>query len=187
MTSANFSESAPALSDIREDASLKSVVVRIPGRASVRKTTDVRGSMQGPVGRMGTSLIRETKSLTSELTLTKVDNMAKENISNLTDDQISKLPKYAQTEIDRLAQNVIYYKDKLRSGEERDTEVFVQHSLQDDIGLPRGSHIRFQLANGNIEAYVGDEGLELFAGGAYHLAFKPRSANHGVLAVEDRR
>lgn len=102
---------------------------------------------------------------------------------------VANLPKWAQSRISQLERSVEWHKGKVRQIETGDTDVFISDSLDGDIGLPRNSRIKFLVPDGEITCHVGDEGLEIFGSagqGFYHLAFLPRSANHGVVKVVDR-
>jgi hypothetical protein len=56
----------------------------------------------------------------------------------------SKLPKWAQSEIDVLKKNIEHYKEQFRQMSEKDTNTFMTRGLRDnDVGLPRDSSIRF--------------------------------------------
>jgi hypothetical protein len=63
-----------------------------------------------------------------------------------TPEQIAKLPKWAQNEINGLQYAVEYYKKQLVAVHEGTTNVFVERGLkEEDIPLPPNTRIRYQL------------------------------------------
>lgn len=91
---------------------------------------------------------------------------------------ITKLPKWAQTEIERLQADLDYYREKLRQVGDGDTEVWVRsHAIGEHEPLPRGTHIIFKLPNGGTEVSAVGETLELYGRSGGSLAVLPRSSN----------
>ena len=65
----------------------------------------------------------------------------------MAENDISKLPKWAQNKIHQAEQSAQYWRDKIQDGEKGDTEVWVQYYPRSDRGLPPGSVISFKIYN----------------------------------------
>jgi hypothetical protein len=78
---------------------------------------------------------------------------------------ITKLPKWAQQEIERLENSVEYHKGRLAEsipqGEgASDTIVYMGYG-EEHVGLPNGTPIRFQTGDGVVEARVKGDTVEI--------------------------
>lgn len=74
----------------------------------------------------------------------------------MTPEQLKKLPKYAQNEIERLRRDNDALRDEIAKAETGETNTWLRRfrgNGRDDVGLPPNSQIRFDLAN-TVETYV---------------------------------
>lgn len=90
---------------------------------------------------------------------------------------VTKLPKWAQREIERLGRDVEYWKAKATAGPDNSDTFIAQHPVDTPLGdSPR---IRFVLPNGGrIEAHIVEDHLQVRSegsSGALHVV--PSAAN----------
>ena len=100
-----------------------------------------------------------------------------------TDNEIQKLPKWAQSNIKTLMANVEYYKKKSEEiAGESETNTFID-SYPTKLPLPSNSRIAFKFEKGEIICYSKNDSLELHAnyGGNSEFVIKPDISN-GVKA-----
>lgn len=103
----------------------------------------------------------------------------------------SKLPKWAQQELDRLDSAVEYHKSRLaeslgQGAESSDTEVYMGYK-EKPVGLPDGTPVHFKLSYGRVGVRVKDGKLEvsgLGVGGG--LAIFPHVSNLVNVSVVPR-
>jgi hypothetical protein len=113
---------------------------------------------------------------------------------NLTDNdeaKIARLPKWAQSELDRLTKDVAYWKAKATEGPE-DSDTAVAHGGHPEVlqNLQPGARVLFQTGAGMLEAHVKDGRLaircervgKLRAGG--YVKVLPHSSNVILVDVE---
>lgn len=102
----------------------------------------------------------------------------------MRDNDITKLPKWAQNEISRLNANVEYFKEQVRSTEHEDTDTRIRHWEEPNQHLPNGARVEFKDKDGEwITVYVDSDGrVQVMSGSSHYLAVYPRSAN-GVQLV----
>lgn len=101
----------------------------------------------------------------------------------------SKLPKWAQQELDRLDNAVEYHKSRLAESlgegpEVSDTQVHMGYQ-EPKAGLPNGTPIHFKLSYGKVEARVNDGKLEISSPNG-SLAVFPHVTNEVQVAVVPR-
>ena len=104
---------------------------------------------------------------------------------------ISKLPKWAQRDIQVLEANLRSARRKLKEiAGEGETEVYLQQHMENDIPLPAGSQIRFMVPGRgqpndrhHIDARVEGDGLRLY--GSRCVEIRPGSANNILIVLED--
>lgn len=104
-----------------------------------------------------------------------------------TEAQFARLPKWAQSELQRLNANIADAEERARAAfgaDETTIEVSPHRSAEDGQArtfLPDRTVIRFRLATGYVEASIRDGSLHLLAG--RRLSVRPWASN--VVTVED--
>ena len=97
-----------------------------------------------------------------------------------------RLPSWARSELNRLRQNVAYLKEQVANmvkGSGSPTDTYMERHDMPEIGLPRGSRVRFQGLEGSVTVFV-DEGEIVAQAGCERLVVVPRAANMVFLRVE---
>lgn len=92
----------------------------------------------------------------------------------MSTNDVTKLPKWAQADIERLSSAVEYHKARLREsiarGEDAsDTLVYMGYG-EEHVGLPKGTPIRFQTDTGQIQVRAEGDHVEI-------------TSHHGSLAL----
>jgi len=94
---------------------------------------------------------------------------------------LSKLPKWAQAEMQRLGLDVVYWKEKAlsatngQSGTETDT--FLKVSAAECRKLPRNSVVMFSLYGGLVKAQVMASGSLRIASEEGHVSISPETSS----------
>lgn len=101
----------------------------------------------------------------------------------------SKLPKWAQQEMERLENSAEYHKARLRESlgdndQVSDTQIYMGYQ-EDLVGLPSGTPIRFKLSYGKVEVRVNEGRLEV-TGVNGALSIFPHVTNVVQVAVVPR-
>lgn len=83
----------------------------------------------------------------------------------MSTNDVTKLPKWAQAEIERLSNSVEYHKERLREsipeGEgASDTVVYMGYG-EEHVGLPKGTPIRFQTDTGVVQVRAKGDHVEI--------------------------
>lgn len=73
--------------------------------------------------------------------------------TNLTPEQLNKLPKYVAQEIERLSGNVEYLRRKLQAGPE-DSNAFLDPHSEEPRPLGKNPVIKFQSGDGEMDGFV---------------------------------
>ena len=94
----------------------------------------------------------------------------------------SKLPKWAQIELNRLRRDVENYRAQI---EQMDTNaqsnVTWSTGLDDEHTLPTNARITFHTENGRIMAYLYKDQLEI--NGSYAVVVSPKASNAFVIKI----
>ena len=106
----------------------------------------------------------------------------------MTDDQVKRLPTWAQQEIHRLrmALESAQRKNRIFSGEEKSRLGIKSHGIGDIQYLPEGYHIvAFPERNGGIDIRLTDEDGVLYVSGVWNNLFiRPRGSNAISVCLE---
>lgn len=88
-----------------------------------------------------------------------------------TQEEIKKLPKWAQGKVNRLEADIITWRNKAdQVAGESETNVFINH-YPNPLPLPKDSDIKFQFEKGEIRCRIIRDGLEIHA-----MSYKGRLA-----------
>jgi|SRR5690348_10385596 len=83
--------------------------------------------------------------------------------AKFSNEEILKLPKWAQKRINALQFDIEYYENKMQSMlGEHETNTFVKLGTKDQP-LPLDSRIKFKLEDGNIDCFLDNDHLEISA------------------------
>lgn len=99
----------------------------------------------------------------------------------------SKLPRWAQSELEVLAADVAYWKGKANAGPD-DSDTFVMHADDDDQPLGRQPVVRFQVSGANrlrdsIQVYVDGDSIRVRGGDTIQV--EPQASN--VVRIRQER
>lgn len=101
-------------------------------------------------------------------------------------ERLDRLPQWAQRRIAQLEDTATYYQEKLRQAEEGDTDTWVANH-DGDIGLPRGSHVRFGPRWTGIDVTAFDEGAIYVRAETGRILVEPQSGNTIKVWASDHR
>ncbi len=107
--------------------------------------------------------------------------------SNSDSRRFSKLPKWAQIEIEHLRANAARASQELKEalGGPDDSNCRVRDYLEDDKNLPRHALIEFDIGKSRITARVGRDDDVLYISGDRAISIEPRAANVVTITLKD--
>lgn len=88
----------------------------------------------------------------------------------------SRLPKWAQQEMERLENDAKAWKEQVQGAKAGLTDTLLRYRPEPDRGLPMGSTMVFKTLGGEIEARMKDGSLEVRALGG-SLVLEPYTSN----------
>lgn len=100
----------------------------------------------------------------------------------------SKLPRWAQMEIDKLKSDCVYYKERAEQiAGDKETNVSIDHGLDHLIPLPHNSRIRFNIDDDQYVIVKHDKDrLEVYNSlGNKSMVIKPNASNIFYIQFED--
>jgi len=109
----------------------------------------------------------------------------------MSKEDLSKLPKWARHEIEKLRANVEWYKEKANQVQGKsETNVFLSNGVDDAIPLPKDSRIIFATDNKKrqyeqLHVQILDEGIEIH--GSDTLKITPHASNTIFVGQEKRK